>query len=584
MSEHHETALLATAGIGEAVLTRLLGTASSHLYVWDVESDVLRLSHPWPAIFGASPAGEPILGRTLEGRIAPGDAPTRMLAMAALLERDEACDCHYKLRRADGEMEWVEEHAIVAPSSPDGGRRVLGTLRVVSEAKAREERLRRAATYDRLTGLYNRERLAELMDGDLADCRREGRRCGFLLVNVDNLGILNEAHGFAVVDELIRGVARCVERQLEGNALLGRVGGNQFAILLPESDSSRLAGTAETIRSAVRAEVFRATVGVLSVTVSIGGVMAPDHAGDVTSMFGHGEEALGRAKFGGRDCYVEYHHSAPQSADRLSSLRLGERVLAALKGHRLRLALQPVVRASDREVAFHEALLRMEVDGGEVLPASAFMHVVEQLGLERLVDRHALDLVIEALEAAPDLRLAMNISGGTAADGTAFAQLLSALRANAAVADRLIIEITETVAMRDTHEIAWFIDGFRELGTRVALDDFGAGYSSFRHLKNLAVDLVKIDGQFVRGAASVPENQLFIKALADLARGLGVATVAECVENAADAAMLARQCVENAADAAMLARHDIDFMQGYHFGPPVLAALVDAQPAVTVAS
>ena len=121
-------------------------------------------------------------------------------------------------------------------------------------------------------------------------------------------------------------------------------GGNQFAVVLPGAQSSDLSGTAETIRSAVRAQVFRSSIGALSVTVSLGGVLAPGQAGDVAQMFGHEEEALSRAKLSGRDCFVEYRRSARQASDRRRTLHLGDRVLAALKGETLRLALQPVHR------------------------------------------------------------------------------------------------------------------------------------------------------------------------------------------------------------------------------------------------
>ena len=573
MSDCHTLVPFAAADIAVEPLSRLLGVAQDHLYLWDLRSDRLSLSRPWPAVFGEALTGDLMLGRALQARIAVDHAPARALAIEALTTVGTPLECTYKIRRTDGLLEWIEETAISAPRPGDGAPRVLGTFRIVTEAKEREERLRRAADHDRLTGLFNRERLAALMEEMLVGCRREGQRCGFLVVNIDNLGILNEAHGFAVVDEVIQGVARCVERQIAPDAILGRLGGNQCGVILPDSNASQTAGAAETIRSAVRASIFLGGTGPLSVTVSLGGVIAPDCANDVASMLGHAEEALARAKIGGRDRYVEHYHSPEQASERRRSMVMGDMVLNALKGHRLRLALQPIVRADDGTVAFHEALLRMEGDGGDLLPASAFMTVVERLGLVRLLDRHAFELGIDVLHASPELNLAVNISGGTAADGTAFAQLLSALQANSEVADRLTIEITETVAMQDTHEIAWFIDGFRELGCRVALDDFGAGYTSFRHLKNLAVDLVKIDGQFVRDISKRADNHLFVKAISELARGLGVETVAECVESEADA--------------ATLRRHGVDYLQGYFFGQPVLVETPpsDARPTplVTVA-
>jgi EAL domain-containing protein (putative c-di-GMP-specific phosphodiesterase class I) len=220
------------------------------------------------------------------------------------------------------------------------------------------------------------------------------------------------------------------------------------------------------------------------------------------------------------------------------------------------LAYQPIVDALTPAVDHYECLLRLRRRDGQVVTAGAFVPLVEQSGLMRQVDRRALELAIEELSAHPRVRLAVNISGHTASDRGWLRMLSALVRGMPEVAERLTVEITETVALQDIDDTARFVRKLRDLGCRVALDDFGAGYTSFRNLKALDVDCVKIDGSFVKGLSENVDNQLFVRTLLGLAEGLGLKTVAECVETAADAALLARRGVR--------------YLQGWYFGKPTL--------------
>ena len=191
---------------------------------------------------------------------------------------------------------------------------------------------------------------------------------------------------------------------------------------------------------------------------------------------------------------------------------------------------QPVVDAMSHAVDHYECLIRLRRRNGQYVPAASFIPFVEQSGLMRQVDRRALELAIEELSAHPRLRLAVNVSGHTTSDRSWLRMLNALVRGMPELAERLTVEITETVALEDIDETARFVRSLRDLGCRVALDDFGAGYTSFRNLKALAVDCVKIDGSYVRGLEDNVDNQLFVRTLLGLAEGLGLVTVAECVE------------------------------------------------------
>jgi EAL domain-containing protein (putative c-di-GMP-specific phosphodiesterase class I) len=221
------------------------------------------------------------------------------------------------------------------------------------------------------------------------------------------------------------------------------------------------------------------------------------------------------------------------------------------------LALQPIVTSRSREPELYECLLRMKRLDGSIASASEFIHIAEQFGLAKLIDHRVLELAIDLLRSIPKIKLALNVSAATATD----AQWLSSLEAftgkERALTERLTIEITETAAISDLAETVKFVSALKALGCRVALDDFGAGYTSFRSLRLLGVDMVKIDGSFIENVATHAEDEMFVRTLIDLARNFGVVTVGEWVGDERTAKLLERAGVA--------------YMQGYFFGAPELA-------------
>jgi EAL domain-containing protein (putative c-di-GMP-specific phosphodiesterase class I) len=285
------------------------------------------------------------------------------------------------------------------------------------------------------------------------------------------------------------------------------------------------------------------------------------------------ETALKQAKRDGRDRFVVYQVSQQQSEMHRRNLAVGNKVKSALRDRRLQFAFQPVVRAGNQQAVFHECLLRMRDENGEIIPAGVFVPIIEQLGLVRLIDRYVLDLAVQALTDHPTLTLAINISGLTSSDQSWLRTLSALVKNKPDVARRLIIELTETSALTDIEESARFLAAIRELGCRVAVDDFGAGFTSFRHLKSLTLDIVKIDGSFVRNLSDNVDNQLVIRNLLGLAEVYGMETVAECVETQEDARFLTGEGVK--------------YLQGSYFGRPSMetpAALSIEMPPSVVQS
>lgn len=540
------------------------------LYEWDLGSGVLRCSQEAARILGIAGLNGSMPGEIFERRINPEDLPARRLALADHLARRERYDCEYRIRADDGEFRWVHDRGAAEFGADGKPARLAGVLRLIAPGEERARRLEHRASHDGITGHYSRARLREFLEHALAYAVRYGTPGGYLVVGIDKLALLSGAFDVDTVNQVVVEIGNRLDRCLDASDVIGRIEEDSFGVILGRCSEQALPAIAEKIGASVRAAAVDTPSGPLHVTVSIGSVVFPFGARTAHEVMAKGEIALRAARQGGRDNHVLYRRPPEDRRHDWRHIEIFEEVSAALRGDRLVFAYQPVVAATSRDVVYYECLLRMRRDGGELVPAASFIPVVEQLGLIRSVDRQALELAVADLHRSTAVVLAVNVSSITAFDRMWLRLLTSLVGGRPELAERLIIEITETAAVPDVDEMAHFTAAVRTLGCRVALDDFGAGYSSFRQLKTLPLDLVKIDGSFVRQVADNLDNQLFVRTLVGLAEGLGLSTAAECVEREEDAALLARQ--------------GVTYLQGFRFGkpttePPWRAAAGLARPA-----
>ena len=255
-------------------------------------------------------------------------------------------------------------------------------------------------------------------------------------------------------------------------------------------------------------------------------------------MLTRAQETLDIAKGKRRGSFLAYRPSVEREALRRENVRATDEIVAALNERRIFLAYETVVSAADRKAAFYECLMRIRRADGTLINAREIVPVAERLGLVRLLDHRVLELVVDEMIAAPDLQASLNVSPASTTDPDWWAGLGSLLRANAGVAERLIVEITESAAIQDIDETRGFVARVKDLGCRIAIDDFGAGYTSFRNLRKLGVDIVKIDGAFVADIMRSEDDRAFVRTLIDLAKRLKLKTVAEWVQDEEAARML----------------------------------------------
>jgi diguanylate cyclase (GGDEF)-like protein len=435
--------------------------------------------------------------------------------------------------------------------------RLTGVVREITERKHQLHRLTYLATRDELTGHLNRNSLRMELAEAIATAQAQERHCGFLVASIDRLAIINDSYGFDAADEVIVAVGERLARTLRSTDVIGRTAGNKFGVILKNCTEGDIAVVADRLRAVVRGDVVETRAGRVSVTSSVGAVWLPGSASSSQEAMLRAEEALERARSRGRDGFSIYHHSELREGARLRLMAVADEVVAALKEDRLIFAYQPIIDAKTREVAEYECLLRMIKPDGSIAPAGHFIPAAEQLGLVRLVDRRALEMAIAALHANPEVNLSVNVSGTTAQDSAFLQSFVEYVKQNESVARRLVVELTETAALHHFEENARFVSRLREMGCRVAIDDFGAGYTSFRNLQMLRVDKVKIDGSYVAALKSSPENQIFVRTLVDLAKNFNLKTTAEWVGSEEEA--------------CLLEGFGVDHFQGFFFGEPQIA-------------
>lgn len=524
-------------------------------YDWNLRADTIGWFGPVADVFGLEDGGALATGDGFTDVIHGEDLPLRLKALARHFVSRERFECEYRIRSGTG-FRWVHERGAAEFGASGRPLRLAGTLRAMTSRRLAEERLEYLASYDELTGHFNRGRLRQAIEQALVQGGRRRRRGGFLLVDIDHHARINDAFGFDNGDAAIVSLGERLDRLVGPADLIGRVEGDAFGILLEKGGEARVQQLAERIIRSLAEQPLATAGGPVSATVSIGAVLFPESAQSAQDVFARAETALSQAKRDGRNLFVLYRLSDEQRRDLRQDMVVARLVQKALSEDRLVLAYQPVVEAKGGRVAFYECLLRLRKQTGEIVGAAEFVPVIEQLGLIRQIDRKVLQLAVAELAADPEVVLAINISGLTANDPAWLRCLVALLNGKPDLARRLIVEITETAAIREIGETARFVASVRELGCRVALDDFGAGYSSFRHLKALPVDMVKIDGSFSDSVADDERSRLFVRTLVGLAAGFGLTTVAEGID-----------CAETA---AALTAEGVTYLQGFHLAEPRL--------------
>jgi diguanylate cyclase (GGDEF)-like protein/PAS domain S-box-containing protein len=453
-----------------------------------------------------------------------------------------------------------------SPMTSDDGT-VTGVqwiARDVTERKRFERELMHMANQDYLTGLANRRRFEDELRRRIEHSVRSKRGGAVLWLDVDSFKDVNDGLGHQAGDRVLVALAETIAGVLRADSLLARLGGDEFAVLLPEADQSEAEECAQRVLEAIRRSVTTFNRRKVSVTASMGIVLFPSHATEVEELLARADLAMYYAKEQGRNQCRVHDPGDGWEADQKSRLDWIERIDRALVEDRLLAYVQPVMRLSDGGIDRYELLLRMKSDDGRVLPPSDFLPLAERTGrireIDRWVVRRAIALIAEKSSALSPFRLDVNLSGRAFSDPELLELIRTEIARHGIDPTLFGVEVTETAAVTDMSKAREFINALRDIGCRIALDDFGSGFSSFYYLKNLPIDTLKIDGSFVQQLCMNVEDRHVVRAMVELTQGFGIACTAEWVE---DETTL-----------QLLRDYGVTYAQGFHIAKPIPVAQV----------
>jgi len=449
--------------------------------------------------------------------------------------------------------------AVLSKLDPDDRAVVQGAL---ERAERTEAELRHLADHDSLTGLLNRRRFRTELDQHVSFNARYGGRGAVMIIDIDGLKRVNDKLGHQAGDTLIRRVADILRERVRGTDLVARLSGDEFAVLMPQTDTTGALQLGEDLRSKV-AEGFPFASEVEEATISVGVTMfGGEQRAGAEAVLVAADEAMYTAKAEGRNRIVLFHAPGENGGRARRAQTTSALIRDALTGNRLSLATQPIRSLTSGGVERYELFLRITGDSGELVPASAFIRVAERNGMVQELDRwvvgQALELMGERERVGEPVSLHMNISGASMTDVSVLEYIERRLDEGEADPGRCTFEITQSAPVEDYEKAAGFADRLTEFGCEVAIDDYGAGFGPFRYLQRFPFDVIKIDGTFVRDLPRNDADQLTVKAIVQIAQGLGKRTIAEFVEDGETA--------------GLLREYGVDMAQGYYYGAPVDAA------------
>lgn len=457
----------------------------------------------------------------------------------------------------------------IEPFHGPGGR-IVGTIGIALDISQRhrseealrrsEERLRDLADHDALTGLPNRRRFQEELEHRLGSSETADMYHALLFLDVDGFKYVNDSLGHQAGDDLLKSLAALLRQELPNapDDFVARLGGDEFAMILPGRSQADACVIAERIVQATRKNITIVRGQPIVATVSIGIAVYPLHGETGESLLAHADLAMYQSKESGRNGFSVYDPERGRRTEGEQKLAWEARIRLALDENRFILHAQPIQTLAGGGVVHYELLLRMVGEDGALILPGAFLDVAEKFGQIREIDRwvvtHAIRLSAGLRELGEMPRLAVNLSGKAFTDPGLLPLILWELERTQVNPAQLVMEITETALITDMAQAGDWIQTLRKVGCKFAIDDFGSGFSSFSHLRRLPLDYLKIDGSYVRNLPYDESNQHLIRSMVEIARGLGMSTIAEFVGDEPTVRLI-REC-------------GVDYGQGFYLGKP----------------
>lgn len=559
----HGFAVNATAAVQDAQQRRLLFAAI------DCSDQVVLVTNARQEIVYVNPAftrltgypRETVIGRNPRFLQGQDTSPEARDALRECIARGVQGQQELINYRKDGSSYWVELSVVPVRDERGVLTHWIAVERDVSDRKAQEREIERLAMEDHLTGLLNRRAAEARLEMEWSRARREKSSFAIALVDADHFKLVNDQYGHHIGDQVLVHLARVLEGNLRGGDWIARWGGEEFLLCLHGLDAAGAVNAGERARRTVKTRPVPVAVGSLPVTVSIGIVLYSPQADSVEQLLAQADALLYEAKHAGRDKVLV---AGSGGGARVGLIWEGSQVQSALHESRVLPAFQPIVDLKTGEQVGEEALARIRTREDVVIQAQRFILAAEALHLinaiDRTITRSALERTAEAVEGATALEAYfINLSAHSLADGELVNTLCEqalAFRMLRGGVNPMVIEITERQTA-DMGTLKAHLGPLMEVGFRLALDDFGSGYSSFRYLAELPVHFLKLEGWMVQGLVRDPRARQLVETIVSTARTFNLRTIAECVEDSQTA--------------QVLCDIGVDWAQGHYFQRPRLA-------------
>jgi len=483
--------------------------------------------------------------------IHPEDQEMAMNGLNGILYKATGTQLHLRFKDSENEWRWLETGGSLF-STELGDTRLLLVSRDITKTKETESYLQELALKDPLTGLGNRQMFAEKLAEVINDPKAADQNA-VVYFDLDNFKLINDTKGHLVGDQVLCSVTRAIKSVLDERHVICRHGGDEFCILLRNVSPMEAQMEGDRIVLTLRKNPIGLAGNQLGITISAGIAMMETNV-SADELLSRANSALHAAKAKGKNRCRMYHSGSKEIRTIRSSAEWVTRIEEGLRNRRFEIWYQPMVQLANNTELCREALLRYKGEDGGYHYPSEFMPGAERYNMMSQVDRYVVRSVLEDLAAHEGLCASINLSGNSITEPGMVDFIISAFHKSGVSPDRVIFEITETVFIANLTQAQAMVRHLQELGCQFALDDFGSGFSSLNYLKNLPVNIVKIDGSFIQSIATDNVDFALLRSINEIAHLLGKRTVAEYVDS------------DNTWQ--MLESIGVDYGQGFFIGKP----------------
>jgi diguanylate cyclase (GGDEF)-like protein len=512
----------------------ILRSIGELVYAWDLRYD--RINWNGDAVG--------VLQATSLGQIATGAAFQQMMNESASSQRHNAIfnsnkvdtgsgvtfNLCYAIEPSPNRIIWVEDRGCWFADRNGAPYLVHGSIRLASAPAIK--------SISDIAGILGRDSFKSVVESELAIAKIKHQQTAIVMVGINNLGHINRTYGFELADDAVAIMAVRLKGTLRAGDEIGRYSGNKFALLLNNCSEAELNAMVPRMLDVARNGAIETRQGSITVSLKIGATHSPRDGTSASDLLQCAEQALASVKKRHDLNYICLSHNQHDNDQHIANQKASDEILHGLNERRIILAFQPIACANTRKIKSYEGLVRMRQLDGRIAGAGQIIPPAERVGLLKHIDMRVVELAVDALAKDSKSKLSINVDVPSLMSSDWMENLSSSLFNKRVEASRLIVEITETAMIKDLAATTNAIHKLHEMGVQVALDDFGAGHTSFKTLRNMPINIVKIDGVFITNLKNSRDDRFFVKTLVNLACHLGMKTVAEWVQDAETADVL----------------------------------------------